>query len=774
MRRKARRAEGSYGQDIGWCVLMRYLTWTAFSFAAACALFVYVLPPAAAYALCAVCAAAAGVLLALRRRRLRCAVVALLGLAAGFAWCMVFRLAFYQPVLDAAAEVEVLDGTVCDMPEQLKYGSSVIIRTKLAGHTVKIRLYVRGDVANLRPGDRITAPALLTAVTGSTGLDSLYYNASGIWLTAELTGSFELTRPERVLLRDRPALVRLMVREKIGAVFDADVAPFMTALLTGGRSQLTAEQVSDLQTAGVYHVVSVSGMHVSILLGFLLAGLSGRRRIAAFVGIPAAAAFIAFIGGTPGVMRAGITYMFSLAAPLVCREADPPTSLGTALLVMLVVNPFAIANTGLQLSFAATAGILLFCTRLQAVVTKADWFCRLRGACRYLAAAVRFLTGILATTLSALVFTVPLMAYWFGTVSLVAPLANLLVLPAVSGCFVLGLIAAALALLFPAAAAPFAFAAKWLARYILGAAHLAAQAPYAQLSTASPFVTAWLLFAYVVIALLCAFRPLRARPVLPACALVLTLAASLLLAAFSARFGGGSVTALDVGQGACTLLQFGSFTAVVDCGGDGSPGDLCAQALLDAGDAAIEALILTHFDEDHIGGVETLLRRVSVGAVYLPLPAEDDTAEQAVANAAAAAGVPVYVVMSDTVLSFSAGTITIFAPIGADSDNNSGLSALATSGEFDVLITGDMDAATENHLLAQKTIPDLEVLVAGHHGARTSTGARLLADTSPEVVLISVGENRYGHPAEETLARIEETGAAVFRTDECGSITIRR
>ena len=97
-----------------------------------------------------------------------------------------------------------------------------------------------------------------------------------------------------------------------------------------------------------------------------------------------------------------------------------------------------------------------------------------------------------------------------------------------------------------------------------------------------------------------------------------------------------------------------------------------------------------------------------------------------------------------------------------------------SDGEYDILITGDLDSDGEAALLAQYDLPDLEVLVAGHHGSKYSTSARLLRQTTPEMVLISVGENSYGHPTQEVLNRIAAIGAAVLRTDESGDITITR
>ena len=117
----------------------------------------------------------------------------------------------------------------------------------------------------------------------------------------------------------------------------------------------------------------------------------------------------------------------------------------------------------------------------------------------------------------------------------------------------------------------------------------------------------------------------------------------------------------------------------------------------------------------------------------------------------------------------------LFAPVSAQNDNDSGVCCLASAGEYDILITGDLSKQAEYRLLARHALPDVELLVAGHHGARTSTSETLLELTQPETVLISVGaDNRYGHPAAETLNTLEDFGAAVYCTDRQGTITVWR
>lgn len=148
--------------------------------------------------------------------------------------------------------------------------------------------------------------------------------------------------------------------------------------------------------------------------------------------------------------------------------------------------------------------------------------------------------------------------------------------------------------------------------------------------------------------------------------------------------------------------------------------------------------------------------------------------KDALLRAAQAAGTEVQLVAED--LRFAAGEseIQIFAPNPAANSNDSGLCVLASREKYDILITGDLSRMAEYRLLSRHALREIELLVAGHHGAATSTSAALLSRTGAATVVLSVGaDNSYGHPAAETLARIEDAGAAIYRTDENGTITIR-
>ena len=118
-------------------------------------------------------------------------------------------------------------------------------------------------------------------------------------------------------------------------------------------------------------------------------------------------------------------------------------------------------------------------------------------------------------------------------------------------------------------------------------------------------------------------------------------------------------------------------------------------------------------------------------------------------------------------------TLTLYAPIGASDENERGVVILATQREFDALITGDISDDTESSFIASTALPDIEVLVAGHHGSKYATSDELLNAVTPEAALISVGYNSYGHPAPETLQKLARNGILIYRTDISGTVTVQ-
>jgi competence protein ComEC len=131
----------------------------------------------------------------------------------------------------------------------------------------------------------------------------------------------------------------------------------------------------------------------------------------------------------------------------------------------------------------------------------------------------------------------------------------------------------------------------------------------------------------------------------------------------------------------------------------------------------------------------------------------------------------VHLLVDDSQFSFGAAVLSIYAPLGDGGANEEGLSMLCTVGDYDVLVTGDMNDVVERRLIRYQSLPDIELLVVGHHGSKDSTSEDLLLITRPERAVISSGYNSYGHPAPETLERLGAAGCDIYLTDRMGTVT---
>ena len=315
--------------------------------------------------------------------------------------------------------------------------------------------------------------------------------------------------------------------------------------------------------------------------------------------------------------------------------------------------------------------------------------------------------------------------------------------------------------------------------YFMAVVRLLARLPYHALYTSNPYLFWWLLYFYAMIAVLVLSKNRRRRTNWAAgIAAAATLCLVVALPVFSSGRAQMTASVLNVGQGESVMISAGGETALVDCGSSNSwinAGTVAANEINTLGRTELTYLILTHYHNDHANGLETLFSRLRVRHLVLPVlsGAENQALQAEILALAEEDGTEVMFLREEREICMGDVCFQIFPPMGDGNNNEEGLSLLCSSGDFDMLITGDMDSETEEKLLRYTALSDVEVLVVGHHGSKYSTGTALLQALQPEAAVISVGANSYGHPAPATLARLEEAGAQVWRTDLRGTVSIR-
>lgn len=723
--------------------------------------------------------AAGGVLLlalawlfaARKQKYFRRGLLILLPLAVSLAYFAGYDHLVRQPIEDRCGAASDFAATVCDWPQATERGARVTV--ELEGyHRARAVLYGEAELLAARPGDTVTGTAQWQSAAHFDSDDVTHFNARGVYALLYGREDVCLSAGDGDALRWLPQRAGKAFREKVAAIWDDPrVSGFLTAELTGDKSAMDDGDYLAMQETGLAHLFAVSGLHCAFLVTLLALLISRRQRLLCAVTIPLLLFYMVMVGMSPSVVRACIMQIFLLIAPLFRRGSDPLTSLAAALLVILLCNPFAAASVSLQLSFSATLGMVLLSPRLYKLLT--GWY---KGKCRLLRTALCFVAANLSATLSAVVFTAPLTAWYFRIFVLVAPLSSLLAVPAAGWSFMAAFVTVLLGFVWLPLASLLGWISWALVRYILWIANGMMSWRYHAVYFTNPYLVYWLLFLYAAF-IGCAATPDGKRKYLLASALsVLTLTAAIWVNRQDYQYGVLTALTLDVGQGESVILTSGGETALVDCGSSNSykdPGGLAADTLHSMGVRELSAVVVTHYHADHTNGLYEVLRRIPVQTIYLPDIEDEYGVRERLVSLAEEKGAQVTYVTKETADTLGDTVLTIYPPVQSGGDlNELGLTALASAGDFDLLITGDMSGSTEKKLVETYALPDIEVLVVSHHGSRYSSNIRFLKSVTPEAAVISVGDNNYGHPSEETLQRLLAVGADIWRTDQQGTIRI--
>lgn len=546
------------------------------------------------------------------------------------------------------------------------------------------------------------------------------------------------------------------------------------ALVFGDARRVPPEWRTGLRRAGLSHLLAVSGLHVGLLLGgfwWLSGALPGR--VAAVGAVAVLLFYGCLVGPRPSLLRASVMALLVILSLSVERPPQALNSLSAALLVILAFDPLAAFDLGFQLSFLATAGILVLSPRLL------RWWRRpaFSGQVRRAMVGPEALMVGLAATIAAQLATLPVTAFEIGLLTPFSPLLNLVFVPLTA--VTLGVSLAWVGLAFTASVP--------VLGEILGPGARLLQALLDLLTL--PFASLAHLPAGSWLAL-----PLSVDRV---AALALAIWLGVLVSGFRRAFWGvalvlvctpalpddePSLAMLDVGQGEAILLRSGERGPVILVDGGGyRRGNFAEAALLQAlaaeGVRRIDLAILSHGDSDHCQGLLDLSRYLRIDRLWATPVELSDGCGRALAARLGGRAKGVELGFAERVGAWELRALHP-GPGRTAGGNSASLVVRACVDRSCVLLTGDLDVAGERELLAatrrQGVSLDSDVLKVGHHGSRTSTGGALLEAVAPRLALVSAGRrNSYGHPSPEVLARLERRGVRVLRTDLHGRAELR-
>jgi competence protein ComEC len=599
--------------------------------------------------------------------------------------------------------------------------------------------------------------------------------------------------------------------DALAGVLPEPEAGLAAGILIGLRDRVDRDLAAAFTTAGVSHIVAISGWNIAIVAAAIatLAGGLGRRR-RSVVTVVAIVAYVCFAGASASVVRAAMMAGVVLLARESGRAGRAAGALGWAATLLLVADPGLIRDAGFQLSSLATAGLIAWATPMT------DWIDRVgRGR------VPRWLAESLGVSLAAQAATLPIVLVSFGRLAILSPLVNLAVVPLVAPAMGVGLVALAAGIAvqlgMPAAVGAILAAPGWvILRILVAIVQVAASLPFASLTLEPPFDLAVAGLAVAGLAGVTVWRRRRrssyraaAPPVATngvsgagdargrrdergrhedrrarraatvALVVAVTVAGGVVV---SRPTGVASVTILDVGQGDAVLIE-GSRGGrlLVDGGPDPDRLLVALDRRIPPWDRRIDSVILSHPHEDHVAGLGLLLERYDVERVMEPGMRGPGPGYAAWLNhlsdvegpmrTSIAAGDRLAVDDIDLrVLWPVRDRVPLDPPDGGTGINNVSVVLAGQIGNHRFLLMGDVEEEIDPELLA-RGLRQVDLLKVAHHGSRTATTQAFVDAVRPRVAVASAGAgNPYGHPTRLTMERLANAGARVLRTDRDGTV----
>ena len=535
----------------------------------------------------------------------------------------------------------------------------------------------------------------------------------------------------------------------------SDARALIAGIVCGRTTELNRTAASDdFATAGLTHLVAVSGSHlafIALLLEAVLRRLQTRPAFRAALLLSVMAAYVVFTGCAASAVRSVLMVGCTLATGLGARRAHPLSGLALTALVLVLLNPGVTFDLGFQLSAASVLFILVFGRYLAHLIAHLGMPAAIAEA--------------LSLTLAAQWATVPLTVPAFDQLSLVAPFANLLVGPVLSALLVTGLVIVPVCAAVPSLGL-LVVVPDALARVSIFLGNLLAGVPFAALPVS--FSSAQLYPCYGVALLVYVLWRDWKRWQLAAmvAGAVLVLGGHLLRWTVLAP---AAITVMDVGQADAILVRDGASSMLVDAGVDNA----VVEALARNHVYRLDAVAVTHWDRDHWGGLPDVLASVSVERLIVPEGASDAMPPEV---RAAFSGEVVEMSRGDGLRVGAFDCQMVWPREAVSGDENADSLVLSVfyaenGARLSALLTGD----TERDELAvyAPDVGDIDMLKVGHHGSKASVSVEALDVLDPELAVASAGEgNSYGHPSDECIETVAASGAALLSTIDAGDVTI--
>ena len=715
----------------------------------------------------------------------------------------------YDKAIEFNGERVTALGEVAESKIGLQRSGRYVIKVReINGDKVKpfkVSVYIRWDEEKeVHLSDRVVTECVLKVfedkVTDGFN-ENVYMKSKGVYLYAEDCGNSVLYRNKAAMkplyyYADR---IRSYVAESLERYMPDNVSGIAIAMLTGDKSAVGSIEKLHFKRSGMLNIMAVSGMHLvmfSTLLHLASGLITNSKKKRATVAIAGTLIYMIITGMTGSVVRAGIMFIAACIGKMLDRESDSLISLTLALTLMIAISPEMIFDVGLALSFSATLGIVLFSDGISGLSARIC-FGKKRLPIMIASASKGVLTVILYSV-AANLFIFPALLVFFGSIQPLSVLSSLM-----SSIFVQGVFYTSI---FTVIFSPIAFAASVFG-YICAAfckilyrvTELVSSLPYSSINVKHHAGTViWVMVAFFAVMVgIGLFKVVLKKYeekankkrvfawTYSAIAAVVVLSISMSVYTYTDPIRDSNslplrVVFINVGQGDCALMIKDKKAVVIDCGsfdGEYAAAKLMDE-LLDNGINEIDTVFLSHYHSDHSNGLVHLMNEMKIRQVVLPdYDDTDGNVKEEITELAREKSIKTERVMYDMYFSVFDNVMikTVIDYLPPESMRNvrvqKSVVTLVSFGSAKILFTADVEKADELTLAKYGREMDVDLLKVGHHGSKTSSTQEFISQTSPQVSVISVGYNNFGHPDNDVINRLTEAGSEVYRTDECGNIT---
>lgn len=570
----------------------------------------------------------------------------------------------------------------------------------------------------------------------------------------------------------------------------------MRAIVLGDRSVLDDEVKEVYKKNGISHILAISALHITMV------GMSVYRLLKKFIRMTPAAvvssvimlSYLYITGNSVSAGRAVIMILVFMLADVLGRTSDGANTLGLAVVILIIINPYYISNSGFIMSFLAMTGIIFVKPVFSNKETVMLFFKKKKTDSLTATLVYRHVIDMLVTGLCVQIATLPVMLSMSGQIAIISLLLNIIVIPLMSVIMVSGILTGITGLISMKAALWTAGAGEYILDLYSWLCEMASGSSGTVIVTGHPPEKVIVLY-YVFLIAWCGIYYVKGFFSIPEVYRNVLAAVLYIIITMQLKYNIGcsmKISMLDVGQGDSIVLQTSEgFNALFDGGSTSkkNTGKYRIYSYLKyAGIRSLDYVFISHPDKDHVSGIYELIdmcdNTFEIKNIVLPDINDMQGTLSEIREAAYSAGINVLHAVSGDAVSVDNLNISSVHPCknyNYESTNDYSAVYLISMRDFSMLMMGDAESKAEKCIIqdVKKSGDGLDpsginVLKTGHHGSRGASSEEFIKLVKPETALISCGiDNSYGHPHKETLQRFTDAGTKVYRTDECGEIMVR-